>query len=115
MACITEAKVIDFVWKVIIYRFEIFRVLIINNGLQFVGTKFEEFCEDYGISHHFTSVAHLQANGEVEVTNQTLQGIKKRLGQVKGLWTDELHHVLWIYWTTPRVPIEEILELSFRN
>lgn len=43
-------------------------------------------------------VQTLQANGEVEVKNQTLQGIKKRLVKAKDSWVDELYHVLWAYW-----------------
>ncbi|KAL0433451.1 UNVERIFIED_CONTAM: hypothetical protein Slati_2679400 [Sesamum latifolium] len=51
----------------------------------------------------FTSVAHPQSNGQVEVTNRILvQRIKKRLERVGGNWTEELTSVLWAYRTTPR-------------
>ena len=41
-----------------------------------------------------------------EVTNRTiLQGLKKRLDQAKGLWTEELYSILWAYRTTPRSSI----------
>ena len=72
-------------------------MLIIDNGCQFAGAKFVEFCEDLSIFHHFTSVAHLQANDEAEVINKTLlQGIKIRLKWAKGAWMDELYYVLWL-------------------
>ena len=78
-------------------------MIITDNGHQFMGAKFAEFCEDLNISHHFTSVAHPQANGEGEVTNRTLlQGIKARLERAKETWMDELYHVLWAYRITPR-------------
>ena len=31
-----------------------------------------------------------------------MNGLKKRLDKVKGKWEEELLHVLWTYWTTPR-------------
>ncbi|KAI3470756.1 hypothetical protein Pfo_027419 [Paulownia fortunei] len=44
---------------------------------------------------HFTSVAHPQANGQVEVTNRIiLQGIKTKLDRSGGGWVDELDLVL---------------------
>ena len=29
-------------------------------------------------------------------------GLKKRLDKAKGRWVEELPHILWIYWTSPR-------------
>ena len=84
MTKITEAKVQDFVWKSIVYRFGLSRTLITDNRRQFAGARFAEFCEDLNISHNFTSVAHPQANDETEVTNRTLlHGIKARLEKAK--------------------------------
>ena len=108
LAKITEAKLQDFIWKSIICRFGLSRTLITDNGRQFVGAKFAEFCEDLNIFHNFTSVAHPQANGEAKVTNRTLlQGIKARHEKVKETWVDELYHVLWAYRTTQRLPTGE--------
>ena len=105
---ITEAKVQDFIWKSNVCRFGLPRILITDNGWQFTGARFIEFCEDLNIFHNFTSVAHPQANGEVEVTNRTLlQGIKARLEKAKGAWANELYHVLWAYRTTQRLPTGE--------
>ncbi|XP_017228331.1 uncharacterized protein LOC108203718 [Daucus carota subsp. sativus] len=42
-------------------------------------------------------------NGAIEAANKVIfQGIKKRLGEAKGLWAEELPWVLWAYRTTPR-------------
>ncbi len=85
MARITEQKMRDFIWKSIICRFGLPRILISDNGRQFDNARFREFCSEFGIDHRFTSVAHPQTNGETEVTNRTiLQGLKARLDQSKG-------------------------------
>ncbi|KAK6142935.1 hypothetical protein DH2020_023283 [Rehmannia glutinosa] len=55
------------------------------------------------VTQHFTSVAHPQANGQVEVTNRTLvRGLKARLERAGGGWVDELQSVLWSYRTSPK-------------
>ncbi|XP_072056323.1 uncharacterized protein [Arachis hypogaea] len=44
---------------------------------------------------------HPQTNGQVESANKViLQGLKKRLGNKKGSWTNKLASVLWSYRTT---------------
>jgi hypothetical protein len=47
-------------------------------------------------------------NGQVEATNKTIFKIlKKKLGDRKGDWADDLTEVLWAYRTTRRTPTEE--------
>lgn len=61
-----------------------------------------------GIQHRTSSVAYSQANGQVEVINRLLlSGMKKRLDDAKGRWTEELYNVLWAYRTTPRTATGE--------
>ena len=56
----------------------------------------------------YSSRAHPQANGQVEVANQSLlKIIKTRLERAKGLWLDDLPTVLWAYRTTIRTPTGE--------
>ena len=77
---ITEAKVQDFVWKNIICRFGIPRMVISDIGRQFNYQAFRSFCSGLGIKNHFLSLGHLQVNGQTEVTNRTLlKAIKVRL------------------------------------
>ena len=40
---ITKAKITNFVWKNVIYRFDIPNVIISNNGKQFDNLKFRKF------------------------------------------------------------------------
>uniref|UniRef100_A0A2N9FBB1 Uncharacterized protein n=1 Tax=Fagus sylvatica TaxID=28930 RepID=A0A2N9FBB1_FAGSY len=100
---ITDADSKRFVWKNIITRFGIPRVLVSDNGSQFTSGPFREFCEQYGIRNHFSTPAYPQANGQAESSNKTLlDGIKKRLENAKGRWVEELPSILWTYRTTPR-------------
>lgn len=54
LAHITNSKIIDFVWRAIIYLFGIPSGLITDNGRQFIGARFEKFYKEQGILHHFT-------------------------------------------------------------
>ena len=108
LATIMEKNIRSFVWRNIICRYGISRVLISDNGKQFDNSAFKDFCSELGIKNHYSSPAHPQANGKVEVTNQTLlKIIKTRLKGAKGIWPDELPSVLWAYRTTARTPTRE--------
>ena len=61
-----------------------------------------------GIKNHYSSPAHPQANGQVEVMNRSLlKIIKTRLEGAKGIWLEELSSILWAYKTTARTPTGE--------
>ena len=68
LATITEKNIQNFVWRNIICRYGIPRVLISDNGRQFDNGAFRDFCSELGIKNHYLSLAHPQANGQVEVT-----------------------------------------------
>ena len=108
MATITEKNVRNFVWRYIIYRYGIPRVLVSDNKKQFDNDSFRDFCSQLGIKNHYSSPAHPQANGQVEVTNQSLlKIIKTWLEGVKGIWPEELPSILWAYKTTAKTPTRE--------
>ncbi|XP_074352679.1 uncharacterized protein LOC141691825 [Apium graveolens] len=47
-------------------------------------------------------LAHPQGNGPIEAANKIIfQEIKKKLGEAKGRWAEELPWILWAYRTTP--------------
>ena len=84
------------------------RVLVSDNGKQFDNDTFRDLCSQLGIKNHYSSLAHSQANGQVEVTNQSLlKIIKTRLEGAKGIWPDELPSVLWAHRTMVRTPTGE--------
>ena len=58
LATITEKNVRGFVWRCIICRFGIPRVLVSDNGKQFDNDSFRDFCSQLGIRNHYSSPAH---------------------------------------------------------
>ncbi|KAL0406386.1 UNVERIFIED_CONTAM: hypothetical protein Slati_3952500 [Sesamum latifolium] len=110
LARIIEGEVMKFIWKNIVCHFGIPREIISDNSRQFQGRRIQEWCQGLHIRQKFTTVAHPQANGQVEVTNRILgQGIKRRLERVGGNWAEELTSVLWAYRTTLEGLLEKVL------
>jgi transposase InsO family protein len=64
----------------IIHRFGVLNSIITDNGTQFTGKKFLDFCEDHHIHVDWAAVAHPMTNGQVERANgMLLQGLKPRI------------------------------------
>jgi transposase InsO family protein len=64
----------------IVYRFGVPNSVITDNGSQFTGRKFLEFCDKFHILVDWAAVAHPQTNGKVERANSMiLQGLKPRI------------------------------------
>jgi transposase InsO family protein len=51
----------------IIHRFGVPNSIITDNGTQFTGKKFLDFCEDHHIRVDWAAVAHPMTNGQVEL------------------------------------------------
>jgi hypothetical protein len=80
--------------------------IITDNGTQFTGKKFLDFCEDHHIRVDWAAVAHPMTNGQVERTNgMILQGLKPMiynyLNKFGKRWMKELPSVVWNLRTTP--------------
>ncbi|XP_023875021.1 uncharacterized protein LOC111987534 [Quercus suber] len=103
LANIRDVDVKKFVWRNIVSRFGVLKLLIFDNGLQFDSKAFRAFCSDLGIKNRYSTPAYPQSNGQAEATNKViLSGLKKRLDRAKGRWVEELPSVLWAYRTTSR-------------
>jgi transposase InsO family protein len=90
----------------IVYRFGVPNSFITDNGSQFTGRKFLEFCDKYHIRVDWAAVGHPQTNGQVERANgMILQGLKPRifdkLNKSGRKWLQELPAVVWSLRTTP--------------
>ena len=90
----------------IIHRFGVPNSIITDNGTQFTGRKFLDFCEDHHIRVDWAAVAHPMTNGQVERANDMiLQGLKPRiyndLNKFGKRWMKELPSVVWSLRTTP--------------
>nr|KYP72275.1 Transposon Ty3-I Gag-Pol polyprotein [Cajanus cajan] len=108
LAKITTENVQRFTWRSIVCRFEIPHTLVTDNGRQFIAQGFEDFLRELGIKHLPTSVEHPQTNGQAEAANKViLWELKKRLGNAKGQWADELPSILWAYHCTPQSTTQE--------
>jgi hypothetical protein len=99
------ATAANFLWG-IISRFGVPHSIITDNGTNLSQGEVEEYCNQHGIRLDLASVAHPQANGQVERANGlVLQGIKPRLEvplhRAAGAWVEELQSVLWSLRTTP--------------
>ena len=49
LATIMKKNIQSFIWRYIVYRFSIPRVLVLNNGKQFDNNSFRDFCSQLGI------------------------------------------------------------------
>ncbi|GKC63909.1 reverse transcriptase domain-containing protein [Tanacetum coccineum] len=100
VATISGTQVKKFVWNDIVCRFGLPGEIISDNGKQFSGDPFKDWCEKLNIVQRFASVKHPQSNGLVERVNRSLgEGIKARLGENNKNWLEELPHVLWAHCT----------------
>lgn len=110
LARILEIDIIELFMELIIFRFEVPRIVVTDNGTQFVGAEIEKTLAELEIRHVKSSVAYPQSNRQVEITNKAiLQGLKKRLLEAERNWVDELPNVLWSHRTTPRSTTGSIL------
>ena len=108
VATITESRVRTFIWKNIICRFGLPRILVSDNGAQFSGHRLKEWLASFKIEQRFTSVGYPQANGQAESTNKTVVKIlEKRLRTSQESWADDLEGVLWAHRTTARTATKE--------
>lgn len=65
MATIMAQQVRKFVWKLICW-FGLPRMIVTNNGQQFIDKKLSEFYKGLGIKHMTSSMEHPKTNGQVE-------------------------------------------------
>ena len=100
LATIIKKNVRSFVWKNIVCRYKIPKVLVLDNNKQFDNDSFKDFCLQLGIKNHYSSPTHPQDMDRLRSRTQSLlKIIETRLEEEKGIWPKELPSVLWAYRT----------------
>jgi len=102
---ISSDRAVDFIFD-IIHRYGFPHTIITDLGSNFTSQSFWDFSDNSCIEVKYASVAHPQANGQVESINGlVLDGLKKRLYDAntkKGdKWIQELPYVVWGLRTQP--------------
>ena len=98
LASTTAMVIRKFIWEHIICRFGLPLRIISDNGTNFASEDLQKWFKEMKIEHHFASVAHPQAKGQVESINkQIVDGIKARPGTARRGWVDELPSILWAH------------------
>ncbi|GJR38367.1 reverse transcriptase domain-containing protein [Tanacetum coccineum] len=96
----TGSQVKRFVWNNIVCWLGLPGEIVSDNGKQFKGNPFKDWCEKLNIKQRFSSVIHPQTNGLVEIANRSLgEGIKARLTKGSKNWVEEVPRVLWAHRT----------------
>eukprot|EP00253_Pinus_taeda_P009607 PITA_09607 len=97
---VTEEKVAEFL-RENIYKFGYPRELVTDRGSQFTSNLIEDLLAYHKIEHKTSTLYHPQANGQVEVTNRSLEEIlTKVVSSSRKDWVDFLVEATWAYNTT---------------
>lgn len=103
LTSITTWQVRKFLWKNVIRRHGLPYCVVIDNGRQFIDKDLEQFFTQLSIRHKASSVEHPQTSGQAKAANKViLNELKKKIGQAKGLWAEEIPGILWEYHCTPQ-------------
>lgn len=87
----------------VIFLFGIPRVVIFGNGTEFTRKAFQDLCSTLFFKCCFTSVTHLQSNGQVEIANKLiLLGLQTRIIALGNSLLEELDCILLSFYTIPR-------------
>ena len=78
MRSVASRDVISFVKEHIIHRFGIPQTITTDGGSVFISEEFRKFADDMGIKLIRSSPYYAQANGQAEVSNQSLIKLIKR-------------------------------------
>ena len=78
MTSVSQADMIRFIERQIIYRFDILETITVDQGTVFIGDKVKSFVQEYGIRLIHSLPYYAQANNLAEATNKVLTDMIKR-------------------------------------
>jgi transposase InsO family protein len=95
LAVITTANVTNFLWRSVVCRFRIPHAFVTDNGKQFDCGPFRDWCSELLIRNYYSTPLHLKANGQLKMTNKTLERtLKNKLEKTKEAWVEYIPEVL---------------------
>eukprot|EP00253_Pinus_taeda_P024101 PITA_24101 len=91
----TEKTVVNFLFEEIFVRYGVPREIVTDQGTQFTSKLLKDITEKYQIKQRRSTPYHPQANGQVESTNKTLEGIiTKTIAMNRKNWEEKLKDAL---------------------
>ena len=94
-------EVIKFFKKNIFTRFSTPTALLSDNGTYFYNKPIESLLNKYGVFHKIVMPYHPQTSGQVEISNQELKSIlKKMVDRSRKDWSMKVDNALWAYRTS---------------
>eukprot|EP00253_Pinus_taeda_P035345 PITA_35345 len=94
----TEQTVVNFLFEEIFVSYGVPREIVTDQGTQFTSKLVKEITDKYKIKDRKSTPYHPRANGQVESTNKTLEGIiTKTVAMNKKNWEEKLKDALWAY------------------
>jgi hypothetical protein len=98
MKSVTSKDVINFIKEHVIHRFEISQTITADGGPVFISEEFRKFATDMGIKLIRSSPYYVQANGQVNASNQSLiKLIKRKIDEHPRCWHEVLSEALWAH------------------
>ena len=89
---------IKFIKHHVVYRFDVPRRIVHDNGPQFVSQAFRRFCNKFKIQSVSSTAYYPATNGLAEAFNKTIGKIlKKFVSKSQRDWEDKLGECLWAY------------------
>ena len=87
----TKERVVEFLRENIFFKFEYPRELATHQDSKFTSNLIEDLLTHHKIKHKNSTPYHRQANGHVEVSNRSLEGIlTKVVSSSRKDWVDRL-------------------------
>ena len=102
---VTKKVVAEFVHNNLICRFRVHESIITDNGANLSSHLMREICEQFKITHQYSTAYHPQMNEAVEATNKNIKRILRKMIDKHRGWHEMLPYALLGYHTTVRTSI----------
>ena len=97
----TKEKVAEFMRENVFYKFGYPIEIVTDQGAQFTSHLIENILRKHKIKHRNSTAYHPQVNGQVEVTNRSLESVLTKVVRCnRKYWADRLVEATWAYNTT---------------